>query len=118
MSFRAKDVKLLLALADQDLVLHKSGDTGSYDPTTGSVTGGTSSDLPFKGYFFNQNLGNSGSSQVQSGNRQCFFAPIVGSSAPDTDDSISGSGDKVNITKVTSIMSKGVALAYICDVGE
>lgn len=92
---------------------------GSYDPSTGSVTGGSNSDTTVKAYYYNYKLGENNG--LTLGSRRVIFPPTDTSgnniSKPSVDDKIIGRGDTVSITNVLEVYSD-VLLLYMVEVSE
>lgn len=116
MSFRAYDLYNLVNDFGQELTLKKLTTEGSYDPTSGSVSGSATTNYPITGYFYNYDT--MSADQIVSGRRKCLISSVGLSAAPDEDDILSGNGDDVTIGSVTTIFSAGTALCYICHVKE
>lgn len=108
----------LLKLVDrygQDLTLIKST-TGAYDPATGSATN-TTENYIFTGYMYDVQEGIV-LDDIRRGSRKCVIPPTNLGTVPDDGDQISGSGDVVSITRVTTMYSGGTVVCYICEVNE
>lgn len=116
MSFRSYDLLRLVKDYGEDLTLRKITTSGSYDPTTGSVTGSATTDYSVEGYFYNYETMNV--DQVQRGTRKCVISAIGLPSEPDEEDVIIGNADTVTIVSVTTIFNQGAAVCYICHVRE
>ena len=108
----------LLKLVDrygQDLTLIKST-TGAYDPATGSATN-TTENYIFTGYMYDVQEGIV-LDDIRRGSRKCVIPPTNLGTVPDDGDQISGSGDVVSITRVTTMYSGGTVVCNICEVNE
>jgi len=109
----------LLRMVDQfgqDIVLTKYSD-GSYDPSSGSVSGVTSTTYNLQGYFYNNVFGEP-SSEYDVGSRKCLIAALGFTGEPEEGDIISGVGDKVRVVSVATIYNAGTKICYICEVRE
>jgi len=115
MSFRSFDLYNLLRDFGQPVTLRKVTSDGSYNPSTGSVSGSATTDYTVTGYFYNYD--NMNVDQVVYGKRKCLISALDGVE-PDTQDAILGNGDTVTISSVTTIFSSGAAVCYICHVEE
>jgi hypothetical protein len=118
MSFRSFDPYDLIRDFGKEVTLHKLTTDGSYDPATGTVSGSETTDYTAFAYFYNVEVGISGNSELRRGSRRCVISALGLAVAPDDGDSISGLGDKVHITRVTTHYSNGAAVMYTCEVEE
>tara|TARA_R110000796_G_scaffold32704_1_gene85404 strand:+ start:138 stop:485 length:348 start_codon:yes stop_codon:yes gene_type:complete len=115
MSFRSFDLLNLVRNFGESLTLSKVNADGSYNPTTGTIDGSTSTDHTVLGYFYNYETLNV--DQIRKGTRKCVISAVEGI-IPDEDDKLLGNGDAVVITSVTTIFSSGSAICFICHVEE
>jgi len=107
MTFRAIDLKYLVDDHGKDCSLIAKS-LGTYDPTTGGLSGGSSTTSTVRVYFSNYNLEDIDGSQVLLGDRMALMTPQDTSGvsiSPEVGDEISGEGDKVSIVAVQKIMS-------------
>lgn len=118
MSFRAIDLFNLVNDFGETLTLRKTTTSGTYDTSTGRVTGSATTDYVAKGYFFNNDIGLMLNSKTSNGDRYCVFSSVDLPVEPDTDDQVVGNGDTVNIVRVSTIFSGGSSVCYICEVRE
>lgn len=98
------------------LTLHKVSE-GTYDPATGSLTGGSTTDYEVTGYMYDAIL-SINESEIQRGTKKVVIPALGLSVVPDDGDSISGLGDKVHIVSVSTYYSAGLAVLYECGVAE
>ena len=98
------------------LTLHKVSE-GTYDPATGSLTGGSTTDYEVTGYMYDAIL-NINESEIQRGTKKVVIPALGLSVVPDDGDSIYGLGDKVHIVSVITYYSAGLAILYECGVAE
>lgn len=98
------------------LTLHKVSE-GTYDPATGSLTGGSTTDYEVTGYMYDAIL-NINESEIQRGTKKVVIPALGLTVVPDDGDSISGLGDKVHIVSVVTYYSAGLAVLYECGVAE
>jgi len=98
------------------LTLHKVSE-GTYDPATGSLTGGSTTDYEVTGYMYDAIL-SINESEIQRGTKKVVIPALGLSVVPDDGDSISGLGDKVHIVSVITYYSAGLAILYECGVVE
>tara|TARA_X000001382_G_scaffold109634_1_gene85885 strand:+ start:987 stop:1349 length:363 start_codon:yes stop_codon:yes gene_type:complete len=112
----------LLKMVDEfgePLTLRKVSNAGTYNPTTGTVTGSSTTDHTFNGYFYNYDQGIIADfDQVRRSNRKCVIPALGLAAEPDDEDQIIGSGDTVNIVSVVTIFSNGTKICFLCDVRE
>jgi len=116
MSFRAFDLLTLVDAFGETLTLRNITTGGSYNTSTGSVVGTSTTDYSFTGYFYDYSSANP--EEVIRGSRKCVVPYLGASIDPFPDDLIIGNGDTVKVTRAISIFSNGVAMCYICDVQE
>lgn len=117
--FRSFDLYKMVKDHGEPLVLKKITTEGSYDATTGTVSGSATTNYNILGYLYNYSNGLMSVDQdVRFGTRKCLISAVGLTVEPDTGDLISGNGDTVKITSTTSIFSNGAVLCYICDVKE
>jgi len=98
------------------LTLHKVSE-GTYDPATGSLTGGSTTDYEVTGYMYDAIL-NINESEIQRGTKKVVIPALGLAVVPDDSDAISGLGDKVHIVSVITYYSAGLAILYECGVAE
>ena len=117
MSFRSFDPYNLIKDFGKEVTLHKQTSSGSYDSATGTITGEDTTDYTVTAYFYNFQEGIN-NNEIRRGTRRCVISALGLSIAPDDGDSISGLGDKVHITRVTTHYSNGYVVMYTCEVSE
>jgi hypothetical protein len=98
------------------LTLHKVSE-GTYDPATGSLTGGSTTDYEVTGYMYDAITGVD-TNEVVRGTKKVVIPALGLSVEPDDGDTISGLGDKLHIIRVTTYYSSGLAVLYECGVAE
>jgi len=112
----------LLKMVDdfgQSLTLRKKASAGTYDTTTGAISGSSTADHTFTGYFYNYDAGIiQDVDSVRRGSRKCVIPALGLLVEPDDEDQILGSGDAVSIVSVITIFSNGTKICYLCDVRE
>ena len=118
MSFNARDLLKLVQDFGETLTLRKVTTGGTYDASTGTVSGSATTDYSFSGYFYNLAEGTSDLSQTRKGRRACVIPAKGLSVVPDDEDQILGNGDAVHIITVRTIFSDGQAVCYLCEVLE
>ena len=116
MSFNARDLLKLVQDFGETLTLRKVTTGGTYDASTGTVSGSATTDYSFTGYFYNLAEGISDLNQTRKGRRACVIPAHGLTATPDDEDQILGRGDTVNITTVRTILSGGQAVCYLCEV--
>lgn len=100
----------------QDITLTKSSG-GSYNPSTGSVSGETTTSTDLIGYFYSNVFGEP-SSSIGSGKRKCLIAAQGLSDEPEEGDLISGVSDTVRVVSVSTVYNGFSKVCYICEVAE
>jgi len=118
MSFNARDLLKLVQDFGETLTLRKVTTDGTYDASTGTLSGSATTDYSFTGYFYNLAEGTSDLSQTRKGRRACVIPAKGLSVVPDDEDQILGNGDAVHIITVRTIFSDGQAVCYLCEVLE
>jgi len=118
MSFNASDVLRLVQDFGEPLTLRKVTKTGSYDTSSGTVSGSETLDYSFTGYFYSLAEGTFDLNKTRKGSRVCVIAAKGLSVTPDDEDQILGYGDPVNIQTVRTIRSGGQPVCYLCEVFE
>jgi len=119
MSFRSYDLLKLVEDYGQEATLRKVTTFGSYDTTTGSVSGSATTNYSIKCYFYNYDNGlNLNTDLVRKVSRKCLVAAKGLAVVPDEEDLIVGFNESVRINSVVSIFSGTTAICYICDVRE
>ena len=95
---------------------------GAYDPATGTIGAGTSTNYTVKCYFADYNLTELANDSVVMGDRKALFPSVdtsgVALPEPDEEDTITGRGDPVKIVGVRKIYSGDSLVCYICQVRE
>jgi len=116
MSFRSYDLLKLVQDFGEDLTLRKLTTAGTYDPTSGSISGSATTDYSVTGYFYNYDT--MVADQIRKGTRKCVLPALGLAVEPDEEDLIIGNGDTVTIVSVTTIYSNGSPVCYLCHVEE
>lgn len=119
--FRSVDLLNLLEDFGEDLTLRVKS-FGTYNVSTGSVTGTTETTRTVRGYFFNYQLNEIDGDNIVRGDRRLVLPTVDTSNVaipePDINDEVSGQGDKVTIVSVDKIMSNFSPVCYVCQVRE
>lgn len=82
---------------------------GTYDPVTGTTTGGSTQDLPTTGVFTKISTTYALTNQVESGDRMVL---IDGSQKPQMTDKLIVDGDVFTIINPQAVNPAGTAIAY------
>lgn len=98
------------------LTLHKVAE-GTYDPATGSLSGGSTTEYEITGYMYDALIGID-TDNVARGTKKLVIPALGLTVEPDDGDYVSGLGDKVHILRVTTHYSSGLAVLYTCEVSE
>ena len=119
MSFRSYDLLRLVQDFGETLTLRKLTTTGTYSPSTGTVTGSATTDYTFTGYLYNDTRG----ILTEADNtvrvlKKCAIPALGFNVEPDSDDLIVKGSLVLKITSVETSYSDGVAVCYICYVRE
>lgn len=105
----------------QEVTLRKPA-YGAYDPATGSVGTGTSTDYTVKCYMAEFDLSEVNNDNVVRGDRKALLPARDTSGTlipePDAEDSIVGFGDTVKVIAVQTIYHGDYVACYICQVRE
>lgn len=117
MSFRSYDLFQLAQDFGQTLTLRKSTSQGTYNPATGTLSGGTTTDYEITGYFFSYSEGLA-TDNVTRSTRRCLIPALGLAVEPDDEDEILGVGDTVHIIRVTTMYSGTTKLGYVCEVAD
>jgi hypothetical protein len=121
MSFRSVSLRNMLDRHGSEATLRVNSTAGSYDTTTGTITGGATTDYTVMAHPSDYTLDEMISNSVVKGSRKITLSTLdtCGEAipAPQVDDTIIGIGDTVSIVRVQTIYSNG-AVCYICHVSE
>lgn len=118
MSFRAYDLFKMAQDFGETLTLRKVSSQGSYDTTTGTLSGGSTTDYTITGYFFNYDTGLLNADDIRRSRRRCLIPALGLAVEPDDEDEIIGNGDTVAIIQVTTMYSAGARIGYVCEVAD
>lgn len=97
------------------LTLIKRTTSGTYNPSTGSISGSADTSTNIVGYFYTNKQG--GFEEVATGKRMIAISGKA-DVTPSKGDYITGFGDKVRIGSVHPILDKGQVIVYQCEVEE
>lgn len=118
MSFRSYDLLNLVRDFGSEVTLRKTTSSGTYNPATGSVSGSATTDYKVQAYFFNYANSLPLGEEIRRSRSRCVLPALGLPVEPDDEDQIVGFGDAYNITRVSIIYSDGVAVCYLCDIGD
>ena len=117
-----RDVVALLRDHGYDLTFRRINNGGTYDPATGTITGGSNSDETIRAIFLNYNANDVDGTLVQRGDRKAVIAATYNGTAitktPQINDELRDEGDAVRVVSVQTIKSGASILAYICQARE
>jgi hypothetical protein len=116
MSFRSADLLKLVQDYGSEVTLRKTTSSGTYDPSTGTLSGVVATDFQVQAYFFNFSVGLPIGDQLVKGVSRCVLPALGLPVEPDDEDRIIGLGNTYGIVSVQTIYSNGVAVCYICEV--
>lgn len=114
---QAQNLLRLVQRHGSTLTLHKVSE-GTYDPATGTVSGGSETEYEITGYMYEAIVGQDAESIIIRGAKKVVIPALGLSVEPYTGDAISGLGDKVHVIRVTTFYSNGLAILYTCEVEE
>lgn len=119
--FRAYDLRCMLNEHGKEVTLRVNSAGGTYNPATGTISGGSTTDYTVMAHPSDYNLMEMQAREVVEGMRKILLSTldVNGNSIPEpeVDDQIIGMGDTVNIARVQTIFSSE-AVCYICHVRE
>lgn len=118
MSFRSYDLLKLVRDHGSEVILRKTSAAGTYDPTTGSISGSATTDYSVDAYFFNFSVGLPIGDEIRRGASRCVIPALGLAVEPDDEDKIIGLNNNYEIVAVNTIYSNGSAVCYICEVRE
>ena len=117
-----RDVVALLRDHGYDLTFRRINNGGTYDPATGTITGGSNSDETIRAIFLNYNANDVDGTLVQRGDRKAVIAATYNGTAitktPQINDELRDEGDAVRVVSVQTIKSGASILAYVCQARE
>ena len=117
-----RDVVALLRDHGYDLTFRRINNGGTYDPATGTITGGSNSDETIRAIFLNYNANDVDGTLVQRGDRKAVIAATYNGTAitktPQINDELRDEGDAVRLVSIQTIKSGASILAYICQARE
>ena len=101
-------------------VTYRKKSLGTYDPATGSLSGGTNTEYTSKAYFYNYRLEEMADSKIVQGDRRIVF-PRYDTSGnefpePSVGDQVVGQGNTVSIVSFQRILDAGEVVCYTCQV--
>ena len=121
MAFRDYELRCLLDEHGSELTFRSNSTAGTYDPATGTISGGATTDYTVKGHFAEFNMKERVAMEIVDGMRKCTLSTldIWGNTIPEPEigDTIIGQGDTVSIHRVQIFNSNG-PVCYICWVKE
>lgn len=106
-----RDVTKLLATHGYALTLKRLKVGGSYDTTTGAVTGGTTSTATIRGVFIDYNERDIDGTNVLADDRKLLVQADGLTLTPEVGDLID---DEVRLERVRRLKSGDTVIAYIC----
>ena len=122
MKFDPYSLYFLIDNHGQAATLTHQATAGTYNPATGTTSGGTATTHVVKGYFYNYKLEEIDGTQITKGDRKFLIktndTSNVAIPEPKVNDTISGVGDTVSVKGVDKIYSGSSVVVYILQVGE
>lgn len=106
-----KDVQQLLARHGYDVEIVRVNDGGSYDTSTGTFSGGTTTSETFRGVFVNYKEEDIDGTAVEADDRKLLLQARNATMVPDVGDVVD---DEVSLVNVRRIKSGETTIAYIC----
>lgn len=121
MLFRSADLRRIVNNFGREATLRTKA-VGSYDPSTGDISGTTNTDYTIKTYLYEYRLDEIDGRSIVAGDRRAVIHSLdTGGSTipePEVDDEIRGLGDTVSIVSVSKIYSGDTLVCYIAQVRE
>ena len=122
MKFDPYSIYFLIEQEGQVATLTHQVAGGTYDPATGTTSGGSTTPHLIKGYFYNYKLEEIDGTQITMGDRKFLIKTTDTSNVaipePRVNDTISGVGDTVSVKGIDKIYSGSSVVVYILQVGE
>lgn len=117
-----RDVVALLREHGRDITFRRPGNGGTYNPATGTVSGGSNADETVRAAFINYQSRDIDGTLVQRGDRRALIAATYNGAAlsktPQIDDELRGEADAVRVVSVQTIKSGSTLIAYSCQTRE
>jgi len=112
--FNAKE---LIKTFGSDLTMTRTSGA-SYNPATGSVTGGETEVAYIKGVFMDYKQNDLNFSSIETGDRKFIYYPNQDdiSADPQIGDVITGSGNEVKVREVRRVATNEGVVAFVCRV--
>ena len=122
MKFDPYSLYFLIDNHGQAATLTHQATAGTYDPATGTTSGGTATTHVVKGYFYNYKLEEIDNTLITQGDRRLLIKTTDTSNVaipePVVNDLISGVGDGARVKGVHKIYSGTRVIVYILQIGE
>jgi hypothetical protein len=118
MSFRSYDLLKLVQDYGSVVTLRKKTSAGTYNPSTGSISGAATTDYSVQAYFFNFSVGLPTGDEVRRGASRCVIPALGLAVEPDDEDEIIGLNNTYGVVSVQTIYNNGSAVCYICEVQD
>ena len=108
-----KDVQQLIATHGFDVSFSRAQSGGSYDPSTGTMTGGTTLTWSGRGVFINYMDEDVNGTSITTDDRKLLLQAVGLTRAPEVADLVVGVGQVLN---VQTIQSGSTVVGYVCQV--
>lgn len=108
-----KDVKQLINTHGYDVSFSRAQSGGAYDPSTGTVTGGTTLTWTGRGVFINYMDEEVNGTSITTDDRKLLLQSVGLTRAPEVGDLVDSA---VQVLDVRKIQSGSTVIAYICQV--
>jgi hypothetical protein len=112
--FNPRGINRLLERHGRSFTLLLGTEGGTYDPITGTLTGGVTSSETFTGYMYNSATSISNDTNTVIATRACFISAGSITVIPTDKDNISDGTIISSISSVETISSSGGAICYMC----
>lgn len=106
-----RDVQRLIKTHGYDVVIKRTNVGGTYNTTTGTITGGSTTTATGRGVFINYVEQDIDGTSILADDRKLLLQALGLSVVPETGDSVD---DEVQIVSVRTIQSGATIIAYVC----
>jgi len=106
------DFSRLIAHHGQTLTLTKVTTSGTYSPSTGTVTGSASTAYRFTGFVYNTVGSSTDASKTLKTSQSLVMSALNLGFTPEEGDSVTGQGE---IISVKTVNTGGTSIVYLCE---
>ena len=108
-----KDVQQLIATHGYDVSFDRVQSGGSYDPATGTMTGGSTVSWTGRGVYVNYMDEEVNGTSIATDDRKLLLQAVGLTRAPEVGDFVD---DEVQVINVRKLQSGSTVVAYVCQV--